>query len=59
MGMQRSATITACYLMKYHNIKFPDVIDFIKSKRKIAFFFSINFNDTIIKIANDINRNII
>lgn len=56
MGMQRSAAITACYLIKYHKYTIEDAINFIKSKRKIAFFFKVNFIKTIKKIANDINN---
>lgn len=46
-GMQRSAAVTACYLIQYHNYNVEDAINFIKSKRRIAFFFKINFIETI------------
>lgn len=47
-GVQRSCALVACYLIKYRNIRPVDeVIKFIKSKRKIAFFAHVNFRDSI------------
>jgi len=48
-GRQRSCAVVACYLIKYHNMKPDDAISFIKSRRREAFFGSINFWDTITK----------
>jgi protein tyrosine phosphatase len=42
-GMQRSCALVACYLIKYHHMNPDDAIEYIKSKRPIAFFGQINF----------------
>ena len=49
-GMQRSCALVACYLIKYYDFTPKIAIDFIKSKRPIAFFGKVNFMDTINKI---------
>lgn len=46
-GMQRSCALVACYLIKYHNMKPIDAINYIKSKRRIAFFGNVNLLSTI------------
>lgn len=50
MGRQRSAAIVACYLIKYHNYTCSSVINFIRNKRPEAFYPTINFKETILKI---------
>jgi predicted protein tyrosine phosphatase len=50
-GRQRSCAVVACYLIKYHNMKPYDAISFIKSRRREAFFGSINFLETLKKIC--------
>jgi protein-tyrosine phosphatase len=45
--MQRSCALVACYLIKYHNMKPIDAINYIKSKRRIAFFGNVNLLSTI------------
>ena len=47
MGMQRSCAVVACYLIKYHNLEINEAIEFIKSKRSIAFFGNVNFIETL------------
>ena len=42
-GMQRSCSVVACYLIKYYSVTPQQAIDFIKSKRRIAFFGNVNF----------------
>ena len=42
-GMQRSCALVACYLIKYHHMNPVEAIEYIKSKRPIAFFGQINF----------------
>ena len=37
MGIQRSATIIVCYLIKYYNFDIKSAIIFVKSKRPICF----------------------
>ena len=37
-GIQRACMYVAVYLMKYYNYNMKDVLEFIKSKRPIAFF---------------------
>jgi protein tyrosine/serine phosphatase len=46
-GRQRSCAVVACYLIKYYNMTPIETIDYIKSKRQVAFFGSVNFADTI------------
>ena len=46
-GMQRSCSVVACYLIKYRNATPQQAIDFIKSKRRIAFFGNVNFMRTL------------
>ena len=46
-GMQRSCAVVACYLIKYRNATPQQAIDFIKSKRSLAFFGQVNFMRTL------------
>jgi protein-tyrosine phosphatase len=48
MGMQRSCTVVACYLIKYYNFTPQQAVAFIKNKRHIAFFGNVNFYRTLI-----------
>lgn len=47
MGIQRSATIIACYLIKYYNLSFDKTIMYIKFKREQAFTTGITFKEAI------------
>jgi protein-tyrosine phosphatase len=47
MGIQRSATIIACYLIKYYNLSFNKPIMYIKFKREQAFTTGITFKEAI------------
>ena len=49
MGIQRSASLVACYLMKYYNMSPSESIIYIKTKRPIAFFGGANFANMIEK----------
>ena len=42
-GMQRSCAVVACYLIKYHEMDPSKAVEYIRSKRPIAFFWSVNF----------------
>lgn len=46
-GAQRSPTVVACYLMKYHGLSGEEAIQYIRSKRLEAFFCMVNFENTI------------
>ena len=46
-GMQRSAAVLACYLIKYYKMTPDEAIRFIKSKRPIAFYPQANFMKVI------------
>ncbi len=46
-GQQRSCAVVACFLIWKYNLDPFDAISFIKSKRRQAFFGSVNFFDTI------------
>lgn len=47
VGMQRSCAVVACYLIKYHHMTPNEAIEYIKSKRPIAFFGQVNFMETL------------
>jgi protein-tyrosine phosphatase len=47
-GQQRSCALVACYLMKYNNMNPYTTVNYIKMKRRIAFFGEINFISAII-----------
>ena len=49
MGIQRSASLVACYLIKYYNMSPSESIIYIKTKRPIAFFGGANFANMIEK----------
>ena len=53
-GRQRSCAVVACYLIKYHNMTPENAILYMKSKRREAFFGSINFLETIKKTAGSL-----
>jgi protein-tyrosine phosphatase len=38
MGSQRSPTVAAAYLIKYYGLNVKEAINFVKSKRMIAFY---------------------
>ena len=46
-GMQRSAAVLACYLIRYYKMTPDEAIIFIKSKRPIAFYPQANFMKVI------------
>lgn len=46
-GMQRSCAVVACYLMKYHTMDPSKAVEYIRGKRPIAFFWTVNFAKTI------------
>lgn len=37
-GINRSATVVAAYLMKYYNMKYRDVVDFLILRRQCIFY---------------------
>ena len=53
MGAQRSCAVVACYLIKYYNLTSSEAIQYIKTKRPIAFFGQVNFYNTIETIYKD------
>tara|TARA_B100001123_G_C15057869_1_gene926312 strand:+ start:73 stop:582 length:510 start_codon:yes stop_codon:yes gene_type:complete len=48
-GMQRAATVTACYLMYKYLYNVDNVIKFIKKKRKIAFRPRVNYYNVLLE----------
>jgi protein tyrosine phosphatase len=42
-GMQRSCAVVACYLIKYYKMKPDEAINYIRSRRSIAFYGGANF----------------
>lgn len=51
-GMQRSCAIVACYLVKYYNVHPNQAVQYIQSKRRIAFYTGVNFKETILTVYN-------
>lgn len=49
MGIQRSCTLVACYLIYYYKMTPEKAIEFIRTKRPIAFFGHVNFVSAIEK----------
>ena len=47
MGKQRSATVVAAYLMAQHSLGVDEAIDFVRSKRGMAFTPEPNFVDAL------------
>jgi protein tyrosine phosphatase (PTP) superfamily phosphohydrolase (DUF442 family) len=41
-GAQRSPAVVAAYLMRYYGLGTQDAIDFVKSRRHVAFFWDVN-----------------
>ena len=46
-GMQRSCVVVACYLIKYHDMNPSTAVEYIRIKRPIAFFWTVNFAKTL------------
>jgi protein-tyrosine phosphatase len=46
-GQQRSACVIAAYLIRYHNMTVTEAVDFVKSKKKDAFYYGVNFQTTL------------
>jgi hypothetical protein len=46
-GMQRSCALTACYLMKYYQLNPIKAVEYIRSRRPVAFFDGANFWNAI------------
>jgi len=46
-GMQRSCAVVACYLIKYYNVTPILAVNYIKTKRNVAFFGNVNFMRTL------------
>ena len=56
MGMQRSATLVAAYLMYIHGWSLDDTVRFIRSKRGIAFRPAINFKSALVQFEKDLKK---
>lgn len=46
-GQQRSPTVVAAYLVAKHGYDLKDAIRYVRSKKNDAFFWSVNFRDTL------------
>jgi hypothetical protein len=51
-GLQRSPTIVAGYLMKYHEYTLDDAVEFIKSKKEDAFHKIVRFRKSLTQYIN-------
>jgi hypothetical protein len=55
-GAQRSPAVVACYFIKYHNMTPTMAIEFVKSKRQIAFLWFVNFQKTLDLMYKHVNQ---
>lgn len=53
-GRQRSCSIVAGYLMKYHNMDLEQAIKYIKTKRAFAFLGNVNFYKSLYNYQKDL-----
>jgi len=58
-GIQRSATVIAAYLMRYHELPLTDVIVLLKSKRIIVFTPQNNFYHALESYERDISSGLV
>lgn len=59
MGVSRSCTVVAAYLIRYYNFEtINQVISFIKEKRKEAFFIEVRFRNVLEKFL-ELKENLI
>jgi protein-tyrosine phosphatase len=54
MGSQRSAAITAIYLMSKYGLYYNYAIMFLKSKRSICFFGNVNYFKSLTYVQNEL-----
>jgi len=47
MGMQRSAAVAAAYLMWKFQLTAAQAVEFVRKRRSVAFFWSVNFQPTL------------
>ena len=50
MGMQRSAAIVAAYIMKYYKLSPDQAVEFVKSKRSLAFKTRVTFLEALYRL---------
>jgi hypothetical protein len=55
-GSQRSCAIVACYLIKYYKMNVIQAIQYIKNKRRFAFYGDVNFIGAIDKCFSDYGK---
>lgn len=51
-GQQRSPTVIAAYLIAKKEYTLDDAIEYIRSKKKDAFFWTINFKESLERFTN-------
>ena len=55
-GQQRSPAVIAAYLMAIHKYTLQDAIDYIKGIKKDAFFWTVNFRNTLEQYENELKN---
>jgi len=53
-GRQRSFTAIVGYLMKYAKLRYDDAVCLVKTKRKIAGYPTVNFEEALLKYEQDL-----
>jgi protein-tyrosine phosphatase len=53
-GAQRSAAVICAFVMRFSKMKLNDCIVFIKTKRPVAFTFSVNFQKALEQYSRDL-----
>ena len=56
VGIQRSATLIAAFLIRYTGIRYENAIKIIQSKRIYAFRPTINFNTSLLQFSNKYSK---
>lgn len=56
MGVSRSCTVVAAYIIRYNKVTIDQVISFIKEKRKEAFFIDVRFRNVLERFLEFNNR---
>lgn len=54
-GRQRSFAVIVAFLMKYAHLPYTDAVRLTKTKRNIAGYPSVNFEDALLKYENDLH----
>lgn len=55
-GQQRSPTVIAAYLMRYYGFNVDKAIQYVREKKRDAFFWRVNFRESLDQFAMDLGE---